>query len=76
MNWFNQKLLYSIPDKIHSFCSCSLHSSVIQCLNQHYNSTHFIHITNLLTSLITTYTELFGDINEFETKYRKLRCEF
>ena len=35
------------------------------------------HIPNTLTTLITTYTNaLLGCINEFGTKYRKLRHEF
>ena len=37
----------------------------------------FKHIPNTLITIITTYTnELFGCINEFETRYRKLRHEF
>ena len=64
-------------DEIDEFGDCSLHSSVIQCLNKHYNHTNFKDIPCSLTSIITTYTnDLFGDINEFETKYRKVRNEF
>ena len=44
---------------------------------KHYNHDNFKHIPNTLTTLITTYTnELFGCINEFETRYRKLIYEF
>ena len=77
MNLLNQSILYSIPDEIGSFSDCSLNSYVIQSLNKRYNQDHFKHIPNTLTTLITTYTnELFGCINEFEIKYRKLRPEF
>ena len=77
MNWFNQSILYSIPDEIGSFADCSLNSYVIQCLNKHYSQDNFKHIPNTLITLITTYTsELFGCINDFETHYRKLRHEF
>ena len=77
MNWFEQNILYSIPDEIGSFADCALNSSVIKCLNKHYNHDNFKHIPNTLIAFITTYTnELFGCINEFETKYRKLGNEF
>ena len=76
MNWFNQDILYSIPDEIGSFADCSLNSSVIQCLNRH-NHDRFKHIPCSLTNIIITYTnELFGCVIESETKYRKLRHEF
>jgi len=63
---------------MHSFCDCALHSSVIQCLNKHYNHYDFKHIPSSFTNIITTYTtnELFGCIDELDTKYRKLRHEF
>ena len=68
---------YTAPDEIDSFGNCSLHSSVIQILNKNHNNTSFKTIPDSLTSIIITYTdELFGDINEFEIKYRKLRNEF
>ena len=77
MNLFNQNILYSTPDEIGSFADCSLNSSVLQCLHKHYKHDNLKHIPNTLTTLITTYTsEIFGCINEFETKYRKLRHEF
>ena len=58
-----------MPDEICSCADCSLNSS-------HYNHDNSNHIPNTLT-LIATYTnELFGCMNEFETKYRKLRHEF
>ena len=77
MDWFNQKILYSIPDELGSFGDCSLNSSVIHYLNKHNNHESFKHIPNTLTTLITTHTnDLFGCINEFEDKYRKLRHEF
>ena len=77
MIWFNQNILYSILDEIGLCSDYSLNSSVIQCLNKHYSHDNFKHTPNTLTTLITTYTnELFGCINEFETKYRKLRHEF
>jgi len=73
MNWFNPSMLYSIPDEIGSLAGCSLNSYVIQCLNKHYSQNNFKHIPDTLLTLITTYTdELFGCINQFETKYRKL----
>ena len=73
MNWFNQNILYSIPDDIGSCGDCSLNSSVIQCLSKNHNHDDFKHIPNPLTSLVTTYTnELLGCSNEFETKYRNL----
>ena len=76
MNLLNQNILYSIPDEIGSFGDCSLNSSVIQCLNI-YKHDNFKHISNTLTTLITTFTNvLFECIHEFETKYRKLRHEF
>ena len=76
MNWFNQNVLYSIPDEICWFADCYLNSSVIQCLNKHYSHDNFKHIPNTLTTLITTYTnEFFGCINEFERTYRKLKKE-
>ena len=77
MNWFDQSILYSIPAEIDSWADSSLHGSVIQCLNTHYNNVNFKDIPNTLTTLITTYTnELFGCINEFETNDRELRHEF
>jgi len=78
MAWFKLKTTsYSIPDEIDSFGDCSLHSSIIQCLNKHYNQNSFKDIPSTLTSLITTYTnELFCDINDFEINYRKVRNEF
>ena len=77
MNWFDQNILYSVPDEVGSFAECSLNSAVIQCFNKHQNHAKFKHIPNTLTTLITTHTnELSGCINEFETKYRKLRHEF
>ena len=73
----NENILYPIPDEIGSFADCSLNSSVIQCLNKHYNHDNFKHIPNTLITLTTTYTnELLGCINEFETNYRKLKHEF
>ena len=77
MNLLNQNILYSIPDDICSFGDCSLNSYVIQCLNNPYKHVNFNHVPNTLTTLITTYTnKLFGYIDDFETNYRKLRCEF
>ena len=77
MNWFNQDILYSIPDEIGSFADCSWTSSVIQSLSKQYSHDNFKHIPHTLTILITTYiNDLFGCISEFETKYRKLRYEF
>ena len=77
MNLFNQNILYSIPDVIGSFGDCSLNSSVIQYSNKHYSQDNFPHIPNTVITLITTYTnELFGCIQEFQTRYRKLRHEF
>jgi hypothetical protein len=77
MHWYNNKEIYLTPDEIDSFGNCSLHSSIIKCLNKHYDNTSFNNIPSALTSIITSYTnELFGDINEFETKYRKVRNEF
>ena len=77
MNWFDQNILYSIPYENGSVADCSLNSYVIQCLNKHYSHDKFKHIPNTLTILVITYTnELFGCINEFETKYRKTRHEF
>ena len=74
MNWFDQNILYSIPDEIGSFVDSSLNGYVIQCLNSQDN---FKHIPNTLITLTTTYTnELLGCINEFETNYRKLRHVF
>ena len=68
---------YSIPDEINSFGDCSLHGYVIQCLNKHYNHNIFKHIPNTLTDIIATYfAELFGDVNDFELKYRKVRNQF
>ena len=65
--------MYSIPDEISSFAEFSLNSHVIQCLNKHYGQYNFKHIPKTLITIITTYTnELFGCIDEFETKYRKL----
>ena len=73
----NQKIRYYILDEINSCCDCSLHSSIIQCLNKHYNHDNFKHIPSSLANIITAYTnELFGYITEFETKYRELRNEF
>ena len=73
----NQNILCSIPDEIGSFGDCSLNSYTIQRLNKHYNHDIFKHIPNTLTTIITTYTnELFGCINEFQKRYRKLRYEF
>ena len=69
--------MYSIPDEINSFGDCSLHGYVIQCLNKHYNHNIFKHIPNTLTDIIATYfAELFGDVNDFELKYRKVRNQF
>jgi hypothetical protein len=67
MNWFNQDILYSIPDEIGSFADCSLNSSVIQCLNKHYSNDNLKRIPNTLTTLTTTYTnELFGCRNKLK----------
>ena len=41
MNLLSQSILYSIPDEIGSFADCSLNSSVIQCLNKHFNHDTF-----------------------------------
>ena len=75
MNWFNQNILYSLPDEICSCADCSLDSSVIQCLNKHCNHDNSNHIPNTLTLIAAYSNELFGCMNEFETKYRKLRHE-
>jgi len=73
----NQKILYYIPDEVNSFCDCSLHRSVIQCCSKHYNHDYLKDIPCSLTNIITTYSnELFNCVNEFETRYRKLRHEF
>ena len=46
-------------------------------LNKNYSQDNFKHIRNTLTASINTYTnELFGCINDFDTRYRKLRYEF
>ena len=61
MNLLNQNILYSIPDEIGSFGDCSSNIYVIQCLNKRYNHDNFKHVSNTLTTLVTTYTnELFG----------------
>ena len=74
---FKHDEIYTTPDEIDLFGNCSLNSSTIACLIKHYNNCYFQEIPSLLTSIITTYTnELFGDINEFEIKYRRLRNEF
>ena len=74
---FKHDEIYTTPDEIDSFGNCSLNSSTIKCLTKHYNNYYFKEIPSSLTSIITTYTnELFGDINEFEIKYRKVRNEF
>ena len=74
MHWLNNKDIYLTADKTDSFGDCSLHSYVIQCLNIHYDNASFNNIPSTLTSIITSYTnELFGEINEFETTYRKVR---
>ena len=77
MNWFNQNILYSIPDESGSFADSSLNRSVIQRLNnKRCNQDTSKHIPNTLTTLITTHTNgLFGCINEFETTYGNLRQE-
>ena len=73
----SQKILYFTPEEMNSFCDCSLHSSVIQFLNKKYNDDHFKDIPCSLTNIITTYTNVFfGCVNEFATKYRKLKHEF
>ena len=72
MNWFDQYVLYSIPDEISSFAECSLNSYVKQCLNKHYSQDNLKDRPHALITLITTYTdELFGCSSEFETKYKK-----
>ena len=77
MKWFKPRTLYSIPDEAQTFGCCSLHKSVIEELNNKHDYTNFKDIPNTLRNEITTYTnELFGDISDFETKYRKLRNEF
>ena len=77
MHWLNNKEIYLTADETDSFGDCSLHSYVIQCLNKHYDNTSFNNIPCSITSIINSYTnELFGDINEFETNYRKVRNEF
>ena len=78
MAWFKMQITsYTIPDETNSVGNCSLHGSVIQRLNKHYDSTSFKNIPSSLTTLMTSYThELVGDINEFDTTYRKLRNVF
>ena len=58
MNWFKQNILYSIPYEIGACGDSSLNSSVIHCLDKHYNHDNFKHVPNTLTTLITTYTRV------------------
>ena len=48
MNWFEQNILYSVPDEAGSFGDCSLNTYVIQWLNKHDSQDNFKHTPNTL----------------------------
>jgi len=47
---------------------------VISTLNHHYNNDFFKHLPNLPNLIINSYSsDLYGDIQEFEIRYRRVR---